>query len=86
VREKGRWRTRACHRRDGAFNECDDGFAGAASFATYTDRHGGFAVAEIILALCSIVSLHVFPGSRAARLSRRQCRPSRYAKIRKAVC
>jgi hypothetical protein len=60
VREEGRWRTRACRRRDGAFDESDDGFAGAASFAAYTDRHGGFAFAEIILALCSIVSSHVF--------------------------
>jgi hypothetical protein len=43
VREKGRWRTRAGRRRDGAFDERDDCFAGAASFAAYTDRHGGFA-------------------------------------------
>jgi hypothetical protein len=43
VREKGRRRARASRRRDGALNESDDGFAGAASFAAYTDRHGGFA-------------------------------------------
>jgi hypothetical protein len=64
VREKGCCRTRACRRRDGAFDESDDCFAGAASFAAYTDRHGGFAFAEIILALCSIVSLHVCPRHR----------------------
>ena len=58
VREKGRWRTRAGRRRDGAFDERDVGFAGAASFAAYADRHDGFAIAEIILALRSIVSLH----------------------------
>jgi hypothetical protein len=59
VREKRRWRARAGRRRDGAFDEGGDSFAGAASFAANTDRHGGFAITEIILPLRSIVPLHV---------------------------
>ena len=43
VREKGRRHARAGRRGDGAFDESDDGFAGAAFFAADADRDGGFA-------------------------------------------
>jgi hypothetical protein len=51
VREKRRWRNRAGRCRNGAFDERGDCFAGAAFFAADADRHGGFAIAEIILVL-----------------------------------
>jgi hypothetical protein len=51
VREKARWRPRASRRRYGAFDERDDGFAGAASFAADPDRHDGFACRMEVLQL-----------------------------------
>jgi hypothetical protein len=62
VREKGRWRTRAGCRRDGAFDERDDGFAGATSFAAYADRDSGFAF--LMEALQLFVPAHVHQGNR----------------------
>jgi hypothetical protein len=52
--------------------------AGAASFAAHANREGGIAIADIKLALRSIVSLHVRHRQRESRYDRAGILPPRH--------